>query len=110
MAQPGRDRPEANGPGGDPTGGQRREPVKRPQPVGNGRYPRWIWILAGVVAVIAIIGYVIVGDRETVRTTDTLPQQIGPQTEPVPVTPPTPATPAPSPEPSTPVQPPVPVE
>ncbi|HSP24880.1 MAG TPA: hypothetical protein VLQ65_06880 [Saliniramus sp.] len=43
-------------------------------------------------------------------TTDTLPQQIGPQIDPPPGTTPTPSTPAPFPEPATPAQPPTPVQ
>lgn len=109
MTQPGRHRQERDEPG-NPAGVPQREQVERQQPLGNRRYPRWLWILVGIVAVIAIIAYFIVGEREMVTTTDTLPQQIGPQTEPAPVTPPTPATPAPDPQPATPVAPPVPVE
>ncbi len=82
----------------------------RPGATGRGSFPRWMLIIAAVVAVIAIISYFVVGDREEVVTTDMLPQQIGPQGETAPVTTPTPATPAPPPEPATPAQPPTPVQ
>jgi len=89
------------GPGND----RQEHPSSREQ-----RYPRWTWILAGIVAVISVIGYFIVGDRGTITATDIVPRQIGPQMDPAPVTSPTPATPSPSPEPATPVRPPTPVE
>jgi hypothetical protein len=88
---------------GRPLGGSPAATERRP-------IPRWTLILAAIVAMIAIISYFVVGEREEVVTTDTLPQQVGPQVDPPPVTSPTPATPAPPPEPATPAQPPTPVQ
>lgn len=88
---------------GRPLGGPLASTERRP-------IPRWTLILAAIVAIFAIISYFVVGDREEVVTTDTLPQPVGPQVDPPPVTSPTPATPAPPPEPATPAQPPTPVQ
>jgi hypothetical protein len=88
-----------------------RRPASPHEPPRSGWSLRsWLVAIAVLAILAAAVGYFIVGDRRHVDTTQTLPQEIGPQEEPTPVVPPTPATPAPSPLPDTPAQPPRPVQ